>query len=248
MFTIILGFVISKFKELVLLYIPRFTKKYVYEDLEDKYSSYLIVYYLIAWIIYLVLFLISVNFLELTSSSIGFNMENIIVVRKEYWIFPALVFSLHLSNILVRRLFKAILEEDYEGFIIFMFCKQKCFNLKDMIIRIYFSSKLYRIYSKVIMVVLSVYIFLGMLYYSSINDQNIIINRYLSILEKKYSYDEIGIIFEQYSWKEHKFIIVFKDGGVWDSSGILIDSKSEDNYNLMKIIEEKSGVKAVELK
>lgn len=247
-FTIILSFVLSKYKELVVLYIPKFTKKHMYEDLEEKYSSYLIIYYLIAWLMYLVLFLISVSFLDLIGSSIGFNMINVIAVRKEYWIFPALIFSLHLSNILVRRLFKAILEDNYEEFIIFMFCKQKCFTLKDMIIRIYFTSKLYKIYSKIIIAVLSVYIFLGMLYYSNINNQNITVNKYFSILEKKYSYDDIGIIVEEYSWKEHKFTVVFNDGFMWNSSGILTNSKSEENYNLMKFIEDKSGVKAIELK
>lgn len=247
-FTIILSFLLSKYRELVILYIPNFTKKYIYEDLEEKYSSYLIVYYLMAWLIYLVLFLIIVNFFDLIGLNAGFDMMNTMVVRKEYWIFPALIFSLHLSNIIVKRLFKAILEESYEEFIIFMFCKQRCFTLKEMIIRIYFSSKIYRIYSKVILTVLSVYIFLGMLYYSNINNQGIVINNYFSILEKKYSYDDIGIIVEEYSWKEHKFTLVFKDGSIWNSSGILTSSKSEENYKLMKIIEDKSEVKAIELK
>ena len=41
---------------------------------------------------------------------------------------------------------------------------------------------------------------------------------------------------------------MFKDGSIWNSSGILTSSKSEDNYKLMKIIEDKSEVKAIELR
>ena len=247
-FALIVSFVLEKYKTSIMLYIPKFKKKYIYEELKDKYSSYLAVYYLIVSIMYLILFLISNSFFQLVSSNIALNTENLLVVRKEYWIFPALIFSFHLSIILSRRLFRIILEENYEELIIYMFCRQRCFNLRDMILKIYSNVKLYKIYSKIISIVLSAYVFLGMLYYTDINEKTITVKKYLSLVGRKYSYSDVAFIFERYTWKEHNFTVIFKDGSCWNSENLLMSNDSEKDYKLMNFLEEKSNIKARELK
>lgn len=246
--TIIITLILYEYKSLVILYVPKFKKQYVYEDLDDQYKSYLIIYYLIAWIIYLIIFLITINFFEFISLKIALKNYVLLTVKKEYWIFPSLIFSFHFSNILSRRLFKAVLEDNYEELMIYMFCRQNCFSLREMVMKIYYNSKFYKVYYKFITLILGAYITLGLVYYAEINEKYMSINKYVSLKEKTYSYSEVSYIFERYTWKEHSFIIIFNDGVYWNSGEFLYNKDSEEDYKLMKFIEEKSSVKAIELK
>ncbi|MBL4933423.1 hypothetical protein [Clostridium paridis] len=236
------------YRRTVLLELPEFKKNYSYEELEEKYKNgYLIFKILMIVLIVINSFIVFISF-KMVSSKLFSSADIIYSIRIEYWILPAIVVSVPLSVILAKKIFKAILLEDYEELVIYIFARKGCLSIKSMILKNIYKNVVYKIVCRFLICIFFIYVLFGFSYFSEFGSDRIQLNEYNTLIQKNYEYDDIAYIIEKFAWDGHRFVIVFKDGEKWSSKNILYNITSQDDYRYMKKIEERSGVKSIELK
>jgi hypothetical protein len=236
------------YRRTVVLELPEFKKNYSYDELEKNYKSR----YLMLKVLMIILLIVDSCVLffgfQVVSSNIFLTTDIIYSIRREYWILPAVTISVPLSVLLAKKIFKVILSDEYEEMVIYIFARKGCLSIKSMILKNIYKNVVYKIVCRFLICIFSLYVVFGLSYYSEFGREKIRLNKYNTLMQKKYEYDDIAYIIDKFAWDGHRFVIVFKDGEEWSSRNILYSVTSQDDYKYMKMIEERSGIRSIELK
>ncbi|MDD7795829.1 hypothetical protein [Clostridium sp. 'White wine YQ'] len=236
------------YRRTVVLELPEFKKNYGYEELEENYKSrYLMLKVLMMVLIVINSFIVFVGF-QIVSSKLFLAADIIYSVRSEYWILPSVAVSVPSSVLLAKKIFKVILLGEYEELVIYIFARKGCLSIKSMILKNIYKNVVYKIVCRFLICIFFIYVVFGFSYFSEFGNDRIQLNEYNTLIQKNYKYDDVAYIIEKFAWDGHRFIIVFKDGEKWSSKNILYNITSQDDYKYMKKIEERSGIKSIELK
>lgn len=246
--SIAIKIILGAYKSRVILYVPKLTKEYKYEELDNEYRSYLVIFYLMFFITCIGVFSFITKLFYFSSTFNFISGEKLIAVKRGYWILPSIIISYHSTYLLMVKVFKIILEEEYNEFVIYLFSRENYLSLKDIILRIYSKFRFYKIYEKALAAISGVYVLLGMLYYTKFDEDIIRINRYFSLREERYHYEDISYILEKYTWEKLEFRLLFSNGDTWYSSEKISNDDSEENYEIISFIKKKSQVDLLKIK